>query len=264
MDITDRVLAQLHDENQSDRIGLADLMNHFEEDVLWLEDSDMNHVESELMNGQYAYVKFGLVLEKVRNKCMWRKCVEKFLDFRSFCQSKVNLNIWQVSNAIKSARVAVELAWLGFTDLPRNASQALKLADLSIERLGEVWGEVTKKYEAHKITALAIEQQINPDKQATSENVRLPKSVADALRRRAIAEGMSLREYLEKLSEEVDDETIETGEVAAIELNNEQLAILDRVEAQWLKPKAEIIDTFDRLMDNLVGRFIPRVRVANE
>lgn len=237
-------------------------MLEFQDDVREIETID--EAEYNSVTSQYAYVKFGLVLQKVRNQCMWAKCVEKFADFRSFCEQKVNLNIWQVSNAIKSANVAVQLAFLGFTDLPRNASQALKLAELSIERLGEVWGNILQKCQGHKITAAAIEGEINPDKQSKTETIRLPKAIAERLRSQAIDAGMSLGDYLDSLTGELDDDDEPEATAAACELNAEQQAILDRVESQWLKPKAEIIDTFDRLMDNLVGRFIPRVRVANE
>jgi hypothetical protein len=245
-------------------LHLGDITIDFEDDVRNLDSIDDS--EYELLTSQYAYIKFGLILEKVRNQCWWQKCSEKFSDFRSFCQSKVNLNIWQVSNAIKSARVAMQLVWMGFTDLPRNASQALKLADLSIERLGEVWGNILAKHQAHKITASAIESEIDPDKQAKSENIRLPRHVAEALRGQAIAAGMTLGEYLELLADPMGEDRPEDEATAAtVELNQEQLAIIDRVEYQWLKPKSEkIIDTVDRLMNGLVGCFIPKVRVANE
>jgi hypothetical protein len=249
-------------------LNVADLVEEFQLDVSVIDYGDIDETEYQLAVSQYAYIKFGLVLEKVRNQCMWKRCTQKFADFRQFCQSKVNLSIWQVLNAIKSARVAVNLVWLGFTELPRNASQALKLADLSIERLGEVWGNVVASCPAHKITALAIESQINPDKQPTSETVRLPARVAEALRGQAIAAGMTLTEYLEELAFVGDDEdSIEQTEMP-IEINAEMSAIIDRVEYQWLKPSNIIdrtVDRFDNLMIDLIGQFIPPVRkVANE
>jgi hypothetical protein len=265
-------MRKIRDDDGVRELNITDLIAEFEDDVRDLDSDDMDGTEYQLITSQYAYVKFGLILEKIRNRSWWAKCTEKFKDFRQFCQTKVNLNIWQVTNAIKSAQVAVKLAWLRFTELPRNASQALKLADLSIERLGEVWGNVVASCEGHKITALAIESQINPDKVATSETLRLPRRVADALRGQAIAAGMSLSEYLEELASidvDRDDEDIELVS-QPIEINAEMSAIIDRVEYQWLKPAApkqilsSAIDSFDRLMSDLTG-IIPGVRrVANE
>ncbi len=248
-------------------LNVADLIAEFRDDVDRLHHADVDEAEFELIYSQYAYVKFGLVLEKVRNRCMWQRCTQKFVDFRQFCQAKVNLNIWQVTNAIKSAQVAVRLAFLGFTELPRNASQALKMAELSIERLGEVWGQVLNTCTGHKITALAIEAQINPDKQSSTETIKLPTHVADALREQAIAAGMTLAQYLEELASPIEeiaadeDEAIEQAE-CAIELNPEQMAIVDRVEYQWLKPAIDpkkfldqSIESFDRIMTGLLGNY---------
>jgi hypothetical protein len=219
-----------------------------------------------------------LILERVKNQCLWNRCAEKFKNFRQFCQTKVNQNIWQVLNAIKSAQVAVKLVWMGFTELPRNASQALKMSDLSTDRLSEVWGNVVASCEGHKITALAIESQINPDKVATSDTIRLPNLLADKIRREAIERGISVTEYLEGLvaGKFPADNTIEPVEMSIeinaepIEINAEMSAIIDRVEYQWLKPAApkqiliSAIDSFDRLMSDLTG-IIPGVRrVANE
>jgi hypothetical protein len=123
---------------------------------------------------------------------------------------------------------------------------------------------------------LAIESQINPDKQVTSETVRLPAHVAKALREQAIAAGMTLNEYLESLASLDDDRPIEQTE-SAIEINPEMLAIIDRVEYQWIdlaiaksiEPKKifeATAESFDRLMNELIGKFIPSVdrKVANE
>jgi hypothetical protein len=237
MDITDRILSQLDADNQSDRLSLADLVSEFQSDVLWLDSSNMNEVESELMTSQYAYIKFGLVLEKVRNQCMWKKCIQKFSDFRQFCQKIVNLNIWQVSNAIKSAQVAIRLCSLGFNDLPRNASQALKLADLSIERLGEVWANVLATCQGHKITAAAIESQIHPDKQPISGSVNLPTALLEKLQQQAIEHGVTLTEYLEEL---VDDRIAEDNKVEPVECD------IDEIIGDLLHEDRELVKVVDR------------------
>jgi hypothetical protein len=250
--------------------NLGDLLAEFQTDIDYDYDGNIDETEYALIASQYAYIKFGLILEKVRNKCWWRKCSEKFLDFRSFCQTKVNLNIWQAVNAIKSAQVAVNLVFLGFTELPRNASQALKLADLSIDRLGEVWGKVLKSCAAHKITALAIEQQIDPDKESKVTTLRLPKHIAEALSSQARAAGMSLNDYLAELADPLGSDVEETNEVSqssSIEITEPMLEVLDRCEYQWLKPASDSkkfldrsIEQFDRIMTDLIGSIVTRPR----
>jgi hypothetical protein len=253
------------------QFDLSELVHEFEDDVNWLD--DINEAEQQLITSQYAYIKFGLVLQKVRNQCMWKRCAQKFLDFRSFCQSKVNLNIWQVSNAIKSAQVAVRLTFLGFTDLPRNASQALKMGDLSIERLGEVWGNVIKSCQGHKITALAIEQAVNPDKQPTTDTLKIPTLLGDKIRREAIERGISVTEYLEGLitgqyqhaeCQSDNEHNFSEDEAKVIDDLDRQFKSIDRATPPK-KVLENTLDRFDDFMHDLIGQFIPPVRrIANE
>jgi len=250
-----------------------DLVQLFQAEILEIHKTDVDDWEADLMTSQYAYVKFGLLLERIRNGCWWNRCLEKFSDFRAFCQSKINLNIWQAINAIKSANVAVRLANLGFDQLPRNASQALKLADLSMDRLAEVWGNTIKNHEAHKITALAIESQINPDKKSATTTIKLPTAVVEDLTEQAIDRGLTLKEYLKRLAtgEEFDPGCeVETPEPASdrTEFTDEQVEILDALDLQFqaIEPKKIIettIDNFDRMMSNLIGSFIPSVKTVS-
>ncbi|WP_310484918.1 hypothetical protein [Chamaesiphon sp. VAR_48_metabat_403] len=110
--------------------SLEHLIGEFQIDVSYLCPSEIETAEYELFANQYAYIKFGLILEKFRNQSWWKRCHEQFRDFKDFCKHKVNLSRWQVVNAIKSANVAIRLVFLGFSNLPRNASQALAMADL--------------------------------------------------------------------------------------------------------------------------------------
>lgn len=89
----------------------------------------------------------------------------------------------------------------------------------------------------------------------TSETLRLPARVANALRSQARAAGMTLSQYLEQLSEgnvDCHDREVE-GAPSTIEINDEMSAILERVEYQWLKPAAPktiieaTLDRFDEL-----------------
>jgi hypothetical protein len=162
-----------------------------------------------------------LILEKFRNQCWWKRCSEKFQDFREFCQQKVKLSRWQVSNAIKSANVAMRLVFLGFSELPRNASQALALADLSLEWLGEV-----------------IKREISPDIQPLATTIRIPTVLLERLREQAQDVGLSLNGYLEQLA---DGQSPDGGrDVETEQLTDEQVACLDRLELEWkLVPSAD-------------------------
>jgi hypothetical protein len=264
MDITDNLIAQLVQENQSEKLTFSDMIAEFSNDVLWLEKSDTNEIESQLMKSQYAYVKFGMLLERIGKQCIWKNWAEKFTDFRQFCQSKVNLNIWQVSNAIKSAKVALQLSFMGFEELPRNASQALKLSGLSVDRLGEVWTNILQKCAGHKITAAAIEQEIHPDAQPMRSSVMLPVELADKLSREALMRGVSVAEYIGELMD------LEQAESDAVEPVTEELPIediladlLDPTEVVSIEP-VEIIksvgNSIDRMRAEMFDRYLPKWR----
>ncbi len=211
--------------------NLGDLVTEFQIDVSYLCPGEIEEAEYELFANQYAYIKFGLILEKFRNQSWWKRCHEKFQNFQEFCQQKVKLTRWQVSNAIKSANVAIQLVFLGFSDLPRNASQALALADLSLERLSEVWGNLTNQMIHHKITTDAIKREISPDAQPLASTIRIPTVLLDKLREQAQDVGLTLNQYLEQLA---DGQSPDGGRVIETEpLTDEQIACLDKLELEW-------------------------------
>jgi hypothetical protein len=267
-------MLEINDGDQIREMQISDLIREFECEIDYDCSGDIDATEYHLIVSQYAYIKFGLILERVRNQCWWRNCAQKFADFKQFCQAKVNLSIWQVANAIKSAQVCVKLVNLGYTELPRNASQALKMAELSIDRLGEVWGNVIASCEGHKITALAIESQINPDKQPTSSTIKLPAPLMEKLQRQAANAGVTLSEYLGEL---VDDRIAQDNQVEPVarSIDEEVKSIvseIDKVEASKAKPIApakalsQSLDSFNNLMSDLLSGLIPPVnrRFARE
>jgi hypothetical protein len=250
-------------------LNTRDLVIEFQDDVLNLDRDDIDDIEWQLVQSQYSYIKFGLILEKIRNRAWWNKCTEKFQDFRQFCQMKTNLSIWQVINAIKSAQVAVKLTFLGFDELPRNASQALKLSELSIERLAEVWGNILAKCQGHKITADAIAREINPDAQPMRSSVMLPVELADKLSREAVMRGISIAEYIGELMdlEQADADAVEpvTQEFPMAEIISDLLdrdeiepSLSEVVSIEQIRPGRTSIDRFRDYLDNVGSKFVTR------
>jgi hypothetical protein len=267
-------MLKINDGHVIREMQLDDIIREFQNDLDYECDQDPDYTEYHLAISQYAYVKFGMLLEQIRNKCCWKIFAEKFTDFKDFCQKKANISIWQALNAIKSARVCRNLIDLGYLELPRNASQALKMAELSIERLDEVWGNVLKSCAGHKITAHAIESQINPDKQPTSSTIKLPAPLMEKLQRQAANAGVTLSEYLGEL---VDDRIAEDNKVEPVtrSIDTELESIvsaIDKVEASKAKPIApakalsQSLDSFNNLMSDLLSGLIPPVnrRFARE
>jgi hypothetical protein len=220
--------------------SLGSLVTEFQVDVSYFCPDEIDRVEYELFANQYAYIKFGLILEQFRNKSWWKRCHEQFRDFREFCKQKVNLSRWQVVNAIKAANVAVKLVFLGYSDLPRNASQALALADLSLERLSVVWSGILERLMPHQITTDVIKQEINPDLVRLASTIRIPTVLLEQLRQQAADLGLTLNEYLAQLA---DGQSPAGGrEVETPPLTDEEIACIDKLESEWKsadeKPRA--------------------------
>jgi hypothetical protein len=211
--------------------SLGSLVTEFQVDVSYFCPDEIDRVEYELFANQYAYIKFGLILEQFRNKSWWKRCHDQFRDFREFCKQKVNLSRWQVVNAIKAANVAVKLVFLGYSDLPRNASQALALADLSLERLSVVWGGILARLMPHQITTDVIKREINPDLARLASTIRIPTVLLQQLRQQAGDLGLTLNEYLAQLA---DGQSPDGGrEIETPPLTDEEIACIERLESEW-------------------------------
>jgi hypothetical protein len=233
--------------------------------------SEWDEVDAQLFDSQYGYIKLGLLLTKIRNTSAWKYCGTKFDDFKTWCRSMINLPVWQATQYIEAAEIALYLVRTGNTMLPKNLSQCLALRPAyhaeegyygDRPQLDAAWANVTNHYQAHQITAGKIHAIVNPDwqdKQATKPS----KTMLDRAAKIAKERGISIDELLSDLLDGYEEPIADAADVDdVVTLNQEQQEIVDRVEYQWLKPQPEkIVETFDRLMDNLVGRLIPKVRV---
>jgi hypothetical protein len=231
---------------------LEPLVVEFQTDVSYLCPGEIEQAEYELLASQYAYIKFGLILEKFRDRSWWKRCHEHFTDFKDFCKRKVNLSRWQVVNAIKSANVAIRLVFLGFSNLPRNAAQALAMADLSLERLGEVWGNLTQNLAHHQITTDVIKREISPDAVPLASTIRIPTALLSRLREQAQDVGLTLNQYLEQLA---DGQSPDGSQEVETEPPTEQeIACIERLELEWKSDDSQtkseaILDRFDLTLD---------------
>lgn len=235
------------------------------------EPSEWEAIDLSLNESQYSYIRLGLLLEKIRNKCYWKYTAGKFGSFKDWCRERMDLTIWQANSYIESAKVAIYLANAGYTKIPRNFSQAAALipayndeVDYYQSRpvLERVWEAACK---LKKITANAIRSIINPDA-IEKESTKLPKHLRDRAAKQAAKKGMSIDEYLADLigQDEYQDDIIdaEISPEVITEPDPELGRVVDRLERSW-KPNLidRSVESFDNLMNNLVGNFIPRVQI---
>ena len=202
-----------------------------------------------LASAQYAYIKFGLILEKIRNQCAYKYCEDKLKTFAQFCRQKLKLTVWQANSYIEAADTAMYLADSGFEILPRNYSQAAVLTKAKKLETGyyqdypmleQIWGTLVSNTTSEKITANAIEKAIDPQYEE-KQSLRLPKRLLARAKIQARLKGMTVEDYLDELM----NGDAEDSRPAEPEVDNrvtpEMSQILDEVELQWLEPKSEQI-----------------------
>jgi hypothetical protein len=230
---------------------LLDLIEEWKDDLFDLNFKDVDgwsDANRILASAQYAYIKFGLILEKIRNECAYKYCEDKLKTFAQFCRQKLKLTVWQANSYIEAADTAMYLSNSGFEILPRNYSQAAVLTKAKKLETGyyqdhpmlkQIWGTLVANTAAEKITANAIEKAIDPDYEE-KQSLRLPKRLLARAKIQARLKGITVEEYLDEL---MDADADEGRPVDPSQFTPEMSQILDEVELQWLEPtSAQIIE----------------------
>lgn len=260
-------------------MDITETIQDWVEEIDDLDMKDPSHwwqIECELTSSQYSYIKFGLLLTKIRNKCGWKYCGDKFASFKDWCLARIHLPIWQVNQYIEAAEIATYLRNFGARILPKNLSQclALKKAYEAEEgyygerpQLESAWEQVTNHYQPHQITAGKIHAIVDPE-WADNQPSKIDKQLANRVWEQAKKRGMDINEYLQNLLDEDEEQEIYSEDYLAdsdkqFQPNPEQQAIIDRVEYQWLKPQAakkSIVETGNEIIDRMDDFFNAMLR----
>ncbi len=257
-------------------VDLTSTFDRILSEVNQLDLTNVFAIESNILTAQYSYVKLGLILSKVREHKLWEHFQGQYKSFASFCASMLGMNNWQAMNIIKAAKVAIELFEHGYKDLPRNASQAVELAGLGLEKMLEVWDRVTSDHAPHKITAAVIKTEVNPDAQPAKATITIPVALRDKIAAEAMELGISSTEYLERL---VSGQLADSGRVVEVDdISDEDKEAIDKLEqTNWTpnpntkktskspnsKPTVTeitntVVNGFDDLMSSILGGFARR------
>lgn len=255
---------------------LLDLIEEWKADLFDLNFKDADgwsDANRALASAQYAYIKFGLILEKIRNQCTYKYCEDKLKTFAQFCRQKLKLTVWQANSYIEAADTAMYLADSGFEILPRNYSQAAVLTKAKKLETGyyqdhpmleQIWGTLVANTASEKITANAIEKAIDPQYEE-KQSLRLPKRLLTRAKIQARLKGMTVEEYLDELMNGDAEDSRPADPDAAISITPEMSKILDEVELQWLEPKlkqttAQPLSKFDEKLSFWISQYLSLVR----
>ena len=192
----------------------------------------------ELTNHLMNWVRVGLVAAKVR---LYRLYKGAYRNFQEFCERKLGLTFWRINRIIKAAAVTIELAKAGFTILPKCEAQASCLVKYSGEELIAKWQQVIKAMPEHRITANAIDEELDHPRKQKKGKISVSPETEMKLRRRALDECKSVDELIEELLDEgsIDDdeaddvEEIDPEAIQRWESDLEEL-VRDRSRQDWL------------------------------
>jgi len=153
----------------------------------------------EIKNHLLSYVKVGLVAQRVRFYRLWRHAQENFKNFKEYCEKGLGKSYWVIKKIIEAARVTLELAQAGFTQLPQYEAQARPLTKFTGDTLIEKWQEVISSAPAHRITATYVSEIVDGEPQNPKKRISLNKDVYDELVEKARTAGKKPDELLREL-----------------------------------------------------------------
>ncbi|NEQ74129.1 MAG: hypothetical protein F6K23_14425 [Okeania sp. SIO2C9] len=160
---------------------------------------------------RHAYIQEGMILRAFQIYKLYRDLGYK--SFQDYCLKEVGKKAWQCKQLMKAAMTGWHLLCEGFEKLPNCVAQASALLTNSCK--GESDGNIIADWqkcidiaatEKKPMTAHFIESVLDPDAHKKTKQVKLPFEVWEAFKKKADREGISVQEYLEKLSKEEESE----------------------------------------------------------
>ncbi|MDY7005453.1 MAG: hypothetical protein SWX82_16360 [Cyanobacteriota bacterium] len=179
-------------------------------DLFWHEtwkngDEAIASLEIDMLADRYAYIKEGMALRAFQIYKLYENLGYK--TFKQYCVKSLKKSVYYVKQVIKAAQISWDLILQGFTELPDNVSQAIRLAS-SVTQVSEeadettsCWQEVLDKakHQSKPITANYIETTITGETVNPLATAKLPRDVWDKLRDQAKRQGVKPEKLLEEI-----------------------------------------------------------------
>jgi hypothetical protein len=146
---------------------------------------------TEIKTNLLAWVKVGLIAEKMRYLKLYRS---QFAKWKDYCRAIIQKLPWQVNQLIEAARVVLELALAGFTILPTCEAQASCLIryfnhtqlNLAQNLLVEKWQQVLDSLPPHQITKNSIDEILGHPMMAKKARITINPQTRERLDRELV------------------------------------------------------------------------------
>jgi hypothetical protein len=197
------LLYQSSEEKEGDQLfweTLAEPYRSILEDCYYLNEegkfSQLKQITNSIKYLRLSYIKIGVQLYQVKYYKLYRGV---YLSFKHYCEQELKYQVWRANQLIESARVGIELIFLGFKIIPVNESQARYLIKLNSEQLKEKWLEILSLYPPHKITAQKIEKVVKNERNRKIGTLKLPIKIIEEIEYKALEYGISSGELVAKM-----------------------------------------------------------------
>jgi hypothetical protein len=229
----------------------------FGQDVL--SQAPYNNLESltaQIKEGFLDYCKQGIMLQVVRGYRLYKA---KYKDFAEYCDKELGRSAHYCRKIIEAAEVTLTLIRNGFEILPKCVAQALPLKKFikkgslftETDELCSNWKSIVDSLPENQITASKIADALDENPEDKAQQVRVGGKTYKLLVKKALAAGMSVSKYLEKLLEAEEEPEPEKASVAtepSKEMTPEQQEeILEAVEVFIASQSRQIADTTKKL-----------------
>lgn len=173
-------------------------------------DFSLGSIILEFKNNTFSFVRSGLLMYKVKTLKLYKKT---YSNFKVFCKEALKVSHWQVNRMVEASRVVLELIQAGFEILPRNVSQCEQISSYTGNELIEKWQTIVDNIPEHRITALSINNLLNPPEreEKVETTIKLPPQLYLCILRQALDKDMSVVELLEEVFLD-NDSLVDSGQ----------------------------------------------------
>ncbi|NEP88655.1 MAG: hypothetical protein F6K18_18445 [Okeania sp. SIO2C2] len=227
-------------------------------DLFWHEtwkngDDAIASLEIDMLADRYAYIKEGMALRAFQIYKLYKDL--GFKTFKEYCVKALKKSVYYVKRVIKAAQISWSLMLEGFTELPDNVSQAIRLAT-SVSQVSEEANETTScwqdvldkaKDQSRPITANYIETTITGETAHPLATAKLPRDVWNKLKAQAKQQGIKPEKLLEEIVgnylDTKQDSSRETETVAEPEpINKSKISMSKTPEMKaWEKDLQDLV-----------------------
>lgn len=207
--------------------------------------NDISVLTQRIKRSFLDYVRQGVMLWAVRRHCLYKR---QYQSFEDYCKNALGRSHLYCKKIIQAAHVCLELIKSKFKILPTSVAQALPLVRFAKtdkygdRKLEHKWQTVLDGHSPESITAVKIAETLDENPEDRAKQVRIGGKTYQLLQKKALAAGMTVSKYLERLiggtTEPPENEPPEEEET---ELTPEKEDILEEAEAYFKDKPAVVI-----------------------